>query len=258
MTRHLSPFLIVICACAACGHGSAAAEQLAASDHGASVTVPAAIVTGGSPAQRRLLRRILGDVGRTRIRRVAIERGVLRMVGPASDRMTLWQGFVIGEAFRDCSARQGLAAVTTVVGPDGVGYGGLGARGDPPRHPGAAGRLAALVRAAAARSGGRLIGLHIVDADGPAANIALQTRSPARFLAHHWLRFTRTIARSPAARAGLLITLIGAHGRPAAWTLSATSIGGAAWIRPALAACDPLQIPEPSGYDPPACPASAG
>ncbi len=258
MTRRLSPFLVVIAACAACGQARAAGGRVAASDHGARATATAAIVTGGSPAQRRLLHRILRDVGRTRIRRIAIDRGVLRLASPASDRVTLWQSFVIGEAFRDGSARQGLAPVTTVVAPNGVGYGGLDTSRDPRRHPSADDRLAALVRAAAARSGGRLIGLHIVDADGPAADIALQTRSPARFLARRWPRFTRAIAGSPTAQAGLLITLVGARGRPVAWTLSAAAIGGAVWIRPALAGCDPLRIPEPSGYDPPACPVSAG
>ncbi len=258
MSRFLSPFLIVICACAACGQAGRAAERVAASHQGAQPAVTPATVTGGTHAQRRLLRTILVDVGSTRIRSVTIDGPTLHIASPASDRGTLWQSFVIGEAFRDGSARDGLPPVRMVVGPDGNGYGGLDASRAPRSHPGDAARLAALIRAAAARSGGRLIGLRIVDADGPAANVVLQTRSPARFLARRWLRFTRAVSRSQAAQAGLLITLVGGHGRPVAWTLSATSIGGVLWTRPALAGCNPVELPEPPGYDPPACPAASG
>ena len=158
-------------------------------------------ITGGTPAQRALLRQIVRAQATTQIvgLEIAPANATWHPVRPGDVQLTAtlagtgrhardntlgaWETWIVGGAFRDRSAALGLPRVL-VVGDDA---GAQRATGGP--HP--AGRRAAdlsgfrrRVAAIVARSGARIIAVRVGDPDGYSAIVALQVADPAAFLQH--------------------------------------------------------------------------
>src|SRR5690242_21730777 len=106
--------LLIACGIAACGCGQAAGTS--AGSTGSSPVVRHVAVSGGTAAQRALVRRILGNMGPTAIRSVVISPtgGMWHPVRPGDVTMRVtmlprprfigaWQASLLGGAFRDLS-----------------------------------------------------------------------------------------------------------------------------------------------------------
>ena len=199
-----APVAAAVCAllCAACGQAAAHPAH-----HGPRTMAAVSLagprspqITGGTPAQRTLLRQVVRAQATSQIVKLTIAladpswqpqrpgdvqlTAELAGAGKHTRDNTLgeWETWMVGGAFRDRSAALGLPRVI-VVG-DNAGA----ERADGP-HPGprpASGLrgFRRRVAAVAARSGARVIAVRVGDPDGYSAIVALQVADPAAFLRH--------------------------------------------------------------------------
>jgi hypothetical protein len=185
-------------------------------------------ITGGTAAQRALLRQIVRAQATTQILRLVLSPAgrawrpdrptdVLLTAKLAGDHRHAptnmvgdWEAWVVGGTFRARSAELGLPRVL-VVGDDADTEEVTGGA-DPPARP--ASGLPAFrrrVTAAAAGSGARIVAIRAADPDGYTALVALQVPDPATFLRH---RLPRLSARLGALHAdGTFVLLYERTGR---------------------------------------------
>ncbi len=227
-------------------------------------------IVGGLPAQRALLRRILTNMGPTRIVRVSFagpdaawrpvsENGVQLTFTAASrsDLLASWQAAVVGGVFAERSSSAHLPPVIVLQLPDGTG-GRIG----PPRRARTglsrvtakqAAALSERVRKAAGAAGAAVDELRVSRPYGLAFAIVFRVGDPAQFMKHRlpgfvysfrdWTRYEGTYMRIVDRSGGFV------------WEDSlASRIGMISMrVRPDLAGCDP--IPRHGVGEPPPCPA---
>jgi hypothetical protein len=213
-------------------------------------------IIGGSPAQQAVLRQIVAGFGPTRVAELRVDsaRGGVNLTAPtAAGFREVWETLVIGVAFFDRSAAEGLPAVVEVDTLD---------TGWPTNNAsGAAAPLRATASTAAATrkamlrlgaiSGARSAAVTVSTPDGQAVLIRLTVANAATFM-HRKLRPLVLAAWARESRDdGILIEVDDAHG--SAWADGRTPCGGASNVRPALRGCDPFLAPGLPGRLPP-CP----
>jgi hypothetical protein len=185
----------------ACGQATARPDHRAGQAMApVSLTGPRApLISGGTAAQRALLRGIARAQGTTQIVRLTISpvgrlwkpnrpedvQLTATLAGPRGrghdNPLGEWETWMVGGAFRDRSAVLGLPRVLVIGDDEGAQRATGGA--DPRRRP--ASGLAAFrrrVTAIAARSGARLVAVRVGDPDGYTAIVALQVADPVAFL----------------------------------------------------------------------------
>jgi hypothetical protein len=253
--------LLIACGIAASGCGQAAGTSAGPTEP--APVVRHVVVSGGTAAQRALVRRILAAMGPTAIRSVAISPTGRRWhpvrPGDVTMRVTTlarprfigaWQASLLGGAFRDLSAGAGLPRLTVLETPDG------GVRLSPGRdlgHGVSAERLEQALRSGVRRTGAELVSLRIGHPDGPAALVVMRTDRPAWFLQH---RFHLFFAPESEHAHGVAEVVVDGEGRMVAAGGNSIRVGeGWSWVRPDLAGCDPFVHSMPLGYSPPPCPA---
>ena len=248
----------------------------------AAVTAPAGripVISGGSAAERTLLRSIVRAMRPTQIRTLTIGPAtkdwhplrpgdVAMMAGLAAtsaghrNDLGEWETWLVGGAFRDRSAALRLPRVLVIAD-------GLGAQratgGEHPAAETAAGLpvLRRHVQAAVAASGADVVTLRLGIPDGYSADVSLQVARPAWFLQHRLLRLQSRL--QALATDGAFISLFEADGRPlfvAGGSARLTSgLGGV--LDPRYGSCSPEltvgghmtlapPLPCPSDWRPPA------
>ncbi len=199
-----APIAAAACAllCAACGQAAAHPAH-----HGPRSMAAVSLagrrspqITGGTPAQRTLLRQVVRAQATSQIVKLTIApaspswqpqrpgdvqlTAELAGAGKRARENTLgeWETWMVGGAFRDRSAALGLPRVIVV----GDNEGAERADGPHPAHRTASGvpGFRRRVAAVAARSGARVIAVRVGDPDGYSAIVALQVADPAAFLQH--------------------------------------------------------------------------
>lgn len=266
---------LIVLALAASGCGQATGSTSVSSPPPAaqrpSYTVPAAkdvTVSGGTMAQRALIRRILAGMGPNAITSVVIAPTEQSWhpvkPGDVTVRVTTlsrprflgsWQATLLGGAFRDMSAAAGLPRVTVLESPGGS------QRITPANSSSeqvSDGPLEHALREGVRRTGAELVVLRIVHPDGPAALVVMRTERPAWFLRHRFTRFfTPSTEHMRSAADGIAEVVVDGAGRlVAAGGGSSRLSEGWSWVRSDLQGCDPFVHSVPLGYNPPPCPAA--
>src|SRR5690348_5441770 len=183
-------------------------------------------IAGGSPAQRALLRGIVGHLAPARLGRLRIVRvrhGV-ELRAPVSRVRGTWELLVAVSAFYYRSAARHLPRVVA-VGARRASWPTSNAGRRPPRAtPARAAAAERLVRRLARASHGHVAELRVSRPDGIAVLLRLRVRNAARFL-HHRLRAIIVGADTPArGYDGLLLEVDDARG--VAWASGETVLGG--------------------------------
>jgi hypothetical protein len=200
--RHLLCLAAVVgCAigAAACGQASAAAPSAAKMRHVRVAPPRTPAITGGSAAERALLRTIVGAMRPSEIRTLTIEPPdgpwhpsapgdveILGTLAPSTkgheNSLGEWETWLVGAAFRDRSAELGLPRVL-VVGEAGSGAQRVtgGAR-SPRASPAGLPAFRRRVVGAAKASGARIVAVRVGVPDGYSADVTLQVSRPVPFL----------------------------------------------------------------------------
>ncbi len=230
-------------------------------------------ITGGTAAQRTLLRRIVRAMRPTQITHLTIEAAspqwhpiragdvaLMAMVAPVAphheNTLGEWESMVVGGAFRDRSAALGLPRVVVVGNPRESGRVTGGPH--PPAQP-AAGMAGYRTRvtAAAAASGARLIAVRVGVPDGYSAVVALQVTDPAAFLQHRLGPLNGRLERLTSD--GTFIALYLPDGRPLYSEGGSTRLDGGLGgpAAPRYASCIPNQMEGLSMAPPLPCPSDS-
>jgi hypothetical protein len=237
-------------------------------------------ISGGSPSQHALLRRILEAMGPTAIRHITIKPPdrwhpfqpgdvmlvirTLRTDRREENLLWEWQGWIVAGAFRDRSAVAGLPRVIALEERNGRRFGG-GLRISNIHHgvqsdatAAQAATFAGHLRRIVDQSGARLVRLHVARPDGLAASVIVQTGRPAWYL-HHKMP---TVLRQTADRFrydGLAWAVYDASGRRVFQMANASRFAaGAEGTIPSLIGCNPFgpgDIAAVNSDPPPKCPA---
>jgi hypothetical protein len=216
---------------AGCGQAAGGSRTARPSGSMRRIPLPAAhspVIGGGSPAQRRLLGRIVRRTRPTQIRTLKIvpatkdwhpirpgDVELLASEAPVphghDNSLGDWETWLVGGAFRDRSAALGLPRVVVVGYGSGAGRVTYGT--DPP--PARASGLAAFrrrVQAIASMSGARVVAVRAGLPDGYSAAVTLQVANPVWFLRHRLSQLQLRLHRLRSD--GTFIALYEADGRP--------------------------------------------
>ena len=283
MARVLTlPIAMAVCTLAlAAGCGQARSSGRAHPSHSMRpVSLPAThspVIRGGSPAQRRLLARIVRRTRPTQIRTLRIvpatkdwhpirpgDVELLASEAPVphghDNSLGDWETWMVGGAFRDRSAALGLPRVVVVGYGSGAGRVTYGTHLPPAPASGLAG-FRRRVQTIAAKSGARVLDVRAGAPDGYSAAVMLQVASPAWFLRHRLSQLQLRLHRLGSD--GTFIALYEADGRPlyvqGGSTRLASGLAGIPDHR--YASCVPIgfggvptlapPLPCPSGWRPP-------
>lgn len=228
-------------------------------------------ITGGSTAQRDLLREILAGVGGT-IPRAAIvqpesywhpHKGDVAIQLEGGEH-TLPRQHLVAGAFVDRSEQAGLPNVVAAeVTGDGFPVGrDPGVTSVPNERPVVVGeeeavRLNDALADAASAAGARLRSLRILEPWGTAAEVTLEVDDPAPFLARRYHEFKRR-SRSVwgAFSEGWSLEVVdGAGGLVLHDSQAARVFSTSSFVREDLEGCVSLGMSRPSTWSPPPCPA---
>jgi hypothetical protein len=191
-----------------CGGNTSAVSGWTAYPRSDTAVAAVTKVSGGTRAQRGLLRRIVNSMGPTAIRRITIKPPdpdwhpfrtgdvmlVVETLGTPDPRqedlLREWQGWVVAGAFRDRSAAAGLPRVIALderagrrfQGGDRISLVHNGVQSNATKAQAAA--LSAQLRTLVRQSGARLVRLSVTRPDGLAASVMVQTDRPAWYLHH--------------------------------------------------------------------------
>lgn len=217
----------------------------------------AARVVGGSAAQRSLLRNILARLGAAGDLQLRVLKapGGARLTSRQHEIRQVWDVAVVGDAFFEQSAEAGLPRVSGIEA-GGVGWPTSNLAGQPASPRATLTSVAATARAMrriALASGARIAELSVLAPDALAVALRLRVTDPASFLQDRLSTLVRAASTNESRYDGLYIEVDDAHGM--AWANAYTPLGGALYVRPSLAGCNPIKHPTPSGYVEPPCPA---
>jgi hypothetical protein len=204
-------------------------------------------ISGGTKAERGVLRKVVAGVQPTAIDRVAITSSGPRTLDlhfTTNDKssFTAWQESLVAAAFRD---RLKVAGIDDAVAINTGDEHGPIASGPsvtlPPAKVGASLVARRTFRAAVKQVGARLIELRTYRPDGIAVAAKLTTDHPAAFLLHDAAPLLAAIGNRWADYDGVYLVLVDTAGRPvwATSTIARTSTGSIA-VRKVLAGCAPF------------------
>lgn len=204
-----------------------------------------AAITGGSPAQRALLREIVATLPPYRLGRLRIAPvpGGVAVRAPVQAIRPTWKLLVAGAAFSDRSADGDLPPVVEVDARH-AGWRTSNAGQRPPRATEA--RVDATrrrLRHLAQDSGARRFQLTVSTPDAVAVVLRLHVARAAAFLQHRLRPLVIHAQAHQASYDGLLIEVDDRHGM--AWADAETLLGGESFVRPGLAGCNPFPPPGP-------------
>jgi len=212
-------------------------------------------ITGGSAAERALLREILAALAPTHISQLRLERvrGGVTLQAPRGSLRSEWESAVVGEVFHDRSADQHLPHVLTVaVGP--VSWLTADASPRPPHaSPQSSAATRRTMRRLARATGARVLELTVPAPDALAVVLRLQVSNAARFLRYRLAAALVTATANESRYEGLYVEVDDARG--VAWASGETRLGGDFYVRPSLAGCGPIYLPYPSDVVVTPCPA---
>jgi hypothetical protein len=229
------------------------------------------VVDGGSARQRKLLRRVIGGMGKTTLNRiefgqVAGRQGDARGVaiafttapGPSVRRQ--WEEWIVTGAFSRSLDAAGLPAEVQATGSDGSFTALPKLRGQPDPRPLSRRQEATVVRGlrnAATRSGGDVVRLEVHRPYGVAVALTLAAKSPARFLKTKFRTLLTRVGVHRQRLEGIYLAVLDEERKLALeWGSWTRNRAGAYWVRRDLANCSPIRQTEPPGTEPPpACPA---
>ena len=158
-------------------------------------------ITGGSAAERALLRTIVREMRPSQIRALTVEPPdgpwhpsapgdveVLATLAPATkgheNSRGEWETWLVGAAFRDRSARLGLPRVLVVAEAGSGAQRVTGGARPPAAGPSGLPAFRRRVVAAAKASGARIVAVRVGVPDGYSADVTLQVSHPVPFLRH--------------------------------------------------------------------------
>jgi hypothetical protein len=231
------------------------------------------IVEGGPPRQRALLRRVVGGMRKTTLKRIelgqvdAARQGDGRrpvaitftaVPGPSVRRQ--WEEWIVTGAFSRSLDAAGLPAEVQATGGAGSFTARPKLRGQRDPRPLSRRQEAAVVRGlrnAARRSGGDVIRLEVHRPYGAAVVLSLATDDAARFLKTNLRPLLTSLDVHRQRLEGIYLAVLGEDGTLALeWGSWTRNRAGAYWVRRDLANCSPIRQTEPPGSEPPpACPA---
>jgi hypothetical protein len=195
------------------------------------IVVPVAhtpVISGGSPAERALLRRIVRGLRPTQLRRLRVEPApkqwhplrpgdveLMATEAPVAhshdNSLGDWEAWLVGGAFRDRSASLGLPRVVVVANGSGADR-VTGGRALPAAPPKGLAAFRRRVMAAAEASGGRVVYVRTALPDGYSADVALQVAHPVGFLRRRLRPLQLRLQRLRSD--GIFLALYEANGRP--------------------------------------------
>lgn len=279
LVKAFAVFVVTVLALAGAGcSGGGDDDQAAPSQAPAQVRLPpklvdTTVIEGGSRGERALLRRVMGGMETTTLKRITIEPPRTRRVtgGEKAVSITLtpvagattrrrWDGWIVAGAF----SRRLLAAGTPakVYGADDSG--GFTARpkvpGKPDPRPLSAEREAAVVRGirnAAAKSGGDVVAFDVHRPYGLAVALSLATEEPASFLKNQLRPLLLRLDEFRPRVEGIYLAVLDKRRRLVLeWGSWTRNPAGSYWVRRDLAECSPIRQSGPPGTKlPPRCPA---
>ncbi len=224
--------------------------------------VPVAI-SGGSAAQRGLLRTILQGMPATRIRALRVDGSALRVTPVAADDSgrrdprLQWEQWLIGTAYRDRSAALGLPRVEVVGSGERaeIVQPPTGFNDTPSQPPAGAAAFRDRLIAAIDHTGLRVTAVSVWVPDGYAARLRIESRDPIGFFKRQQAQLTRILVR--ARGDGYLYTVATRSGQPLyqAGDSLRLSSGFASLFARRYAGCEQGRMTA-IGYNPPPCPSS--
>lgn len=233
-------------------------------------------VSGGSKAQRALLREIVDRVDPTYVRgvRIGAPEKTWRPFGADDVQLYFdiapgrpqgdWESWLIAGVYLFRSYREGLGTVVAMSSADG-GSRLAGPPGQDPTRllqlskavPGDADRFRAAVRRAAKTAGASVLEIEIRQPyDALAALVVLRVRDPARFLKERFMSFRRSFEDAKNGFEGTFLKILDSKGDPVVldWNAGRGTLVFGHRTRPGLEGCDPTPISRPASLLPPACP----
>jgi hypothetical protein len=230
--------------------------------------VDSTAVQGGPRRERVLLRRAVGGMDKTALRRISIGPPQGRRKGDAGAAVPIaftplrgasvrrqWDEWIVAGAFSRHLLAAGLPA--EVDGADREG--GFTARPKLPKQPDpqplSRRQEAAVVKAirnAVRRSGGKVVRLEVHKPYGVAVALSLSAEDPARFLKTKLRGLMANLERHRPRLEGLYLGVLDGRGLLALeWASWTRNPAGSYWVRPDLANCSPIEQSAPPGAEPP-------
>lgn len=231
------------------------------------------VVEGGKARQRALLRRAVGGMQKTTLKRIefgqveAPRKGRPRpaaaitfttVPGPSVRRQ--WEEWIVTGAFSRRLDAAGLPAQVQATGRGGAFTARPKLRGQPDPRPLSRGQEGAIIkgiRSAATRSGGDVVRLEIHRPYGVAVALSLAPKNPARFLKTKLRPLLTRLGVHRQRLEGIYLAVRDERRRLALeWGSWTRNPAGSYWVRRDLADCSPIEQSEPPGAEPPPdCPA---
>lgn len=229
--RMRMPAFVMAVLVSACGSGAVSGPHPAGGQW-APVPLPHArqpAISGGTAAQRALLREILQNLRPTGLRSLEVRRVDDNTWGPfepgdvelhtafgtspagGENVRGAWETWIVGGAFRDRSRMLGLPRVVVVSSPLSASRAQHEGIAKPPAGGADMAGFRERVQQAVALSGARLVTLRTGIPDGLTADISIQTSRPAYFLSHRLRGLENAIRRIESD--GVFIDLYDIHGR---------------------------------------------
>jgi hypothetical protein len=255
--------LLAVAGCSSGGEAREAdAEVTVASGAGGGTPI-----TGGSPAQRALLREVVSGFGPTRSRRFALAplAGHWNVPTPGAVSLTAygkgsrpeWESWVLTGAFNVRARERGVPPIAVAGSGDVASNAGGVGTGPPRATAGGAAQLATRIERAADRFDVEIVRATVHRPYGLAASVVVRPDDPAAFLRHRVLAFTAAIGDRFESLDGLYLLVLDTRNSRVLLSMNGSrlSIGGVA-VRPDLEACSPfLHRSSTSAPAPPPCPA---
>jgi hypothetical protein len=231
------------------------------------------VVEGGSQRERGLLRRAVGGMEKTTLRRIAIgpvpgrretDSGPAVPIAftpvPGASVRRQWDEWIVAGAFSRRLDAAGLPAEVDGADREGGFTARPKLRGQPDPRPLSRRQEQAIangIRKAARRSGADVAALEVHRPYGVAVTVSLAPSDPARFLKNRLRALIAALEVHRPRLEGIYLAVLDQDRRLALeWASWTRNPAGSYWVRHDLAKCSPIQQSAPPGADePPDCPA---
>jgi hypothetical protein len=225
-------------------------------------------VEGGPPRERVLLRRVVGAMEKTALRRISIGPPQGRRQGDAGAAVPIaftplpgasvrrqWDEWIVAGAFSRHLLAAGLPAEVDGADREGGFTARPTVRGQPDPKPLSRRQeraIVAAIRKAARRSRADIVALGVHRPYGVAITLSLATDDPARFLKNRLRALIAGLDPHRPRLEGIYLAVLDRDRRLvlewASWTRNPA---GSYWVRHDLARCSPIQQSAPPGAEPP-------
>jgi hypothetical protein len=229
------------------------------------------VVEGGKARHRALLRRTVGGMQKTTLKRIEFgpvdpprkgprpAAAIMFTTVPGPSVRRQWEEWIVTGAFSRRLDAAGLPAEVQAAGRGGAFTARPKLRGQPDPKPLPRRQEATVVRgirAAAKRSGGDVVRLEIHRPYGVAVALSLAAENPARFLKTKLRPLLTSLGADRQQLEGIYLAVLDGRRRLALeWGSWTRNPAGSYWVRRDLADCSPIAQSAPPGTKkPPPCP----